>query len=163
MGFFSTNRKAGSRLVYMQKCSICIHEKRTEIDQALLLSKLPIRDISGHYALSKSALHRHKEHIAKDLINAHHADVACQAEELLQKLLDLKNDAERITIKAETESDLKTALSGIREQSRIVEILAKISGQIQQPHVALTVNNLSLAKIYNRLGRKIEEEIEINL
>jgi hypothetical protein len=147
----------------MQKCKICIHPKREKIDEALLLSELSLRDIAGQYKVSKSALQRHKEdHMPLDLIKTKMASEVCRAEGLLNELISLKNDAERITQKAESKDDLKTALTGIREQARIIGILAKMQGQIQQPQVALTVNNISLSKIYNRLGRKMETINEAN-
>jgi hypothetical protein len=147
----------------MQKCSICIHPKRKEIDEALLLSPLSLRDIAGQFKLSKSALQRHKkEHIPTDLVKAKQADEICRAEGLLSKLITLKNHAERISQKAESDNDLKTALSGIREQSRIIEILAKMQGQIRQPQINLTTNNFALLKIHDRLSRKLEGIIETN-
>ena len=147
----------------MRKCRICHHPPRHQINEALLLSNNSLRDISGQFKVSKSALQRHREdHIPSDLVKAKRADEICRAEGLLNKLINLKSDAARITKKAETNNDLKTALSGVREQSRIIEILAKMQGQIQQPQVALTVNNLCLSKIYNRLGRKIEAINETN-
>jgi hypothetical protein len=147
----------------MQKCSICIHLKRKEIDEALLISPLSLRDIAGQYKVSKSALQRHKEdHMPLDLIKTKMAGEICRAEGLLNKLISLKNDAERIAKKAESDDDLKTALAGIREQSRIIEILAKMQGQIQQPQINLTTNNFALLKIHDRLSRKLEGIIETN-
>jgi hypothetical protein len=147
----------------MQKCSICIHPQRNEIDEKLLLSTTPLRTIADQFGVSKTALLRHKaDHIPTDLVKARQADEICRAESLFDKLVSLKSDAERITKKAEINDDLKTALLGIREQSRIVEILAKMQGQIQQPQVALTVNNISLSKIYNRLSTKMEAINETN-
>jgi hypothetical protein len=147
----------------MQKCSICIHPKRSEIDQLLLLSATPLRTIADQFHVSKSALLRHKtDHIPTDLVKAKQADEICRVDDLLNKLINLKNDAERITVKAESNDDLKTALSGIREQSRIIEILAKMQGQIQQPQINLTTNNFALLKIHDRLSRKLEGIIELN-
>jgi hypothetical protein len=40
-------------------CSVCIHPARFTIDQSLQAGQ-SLRDISGHYVLSKSALDRHK-------------------------------------------------------------------------------------------------------
>ena len=147
----------------MQKCSICIHPKRNEIDEVLLLSTTPLRTIADQFGISKTALLRHKtDHIPTDLVKAKDAKEVCRAESLLDKLVSLKSDAERIAKKAESNDDLKTALSGIREQSRIIEILAKMQGQIQQPQIDLTVNNFTLLKIHDRLSRKLEGNIEVN-
>jgi hypothetical protein len=149
--------------INMQKCSVCIHPKKNEIDETLLLSTTPLRTIADQFGVSKTALLRHKaDHIPTDLVKAKQADEICRAESLLDKLVSLKDDAARITEKAEINDDLKTALSGIREQSRIIEILAKMQGQIQQPQIDLTVNNFTLLKIHDRLSRKIDGTIEVN-
>lgn len=147
----------------MRKCRICHHPMKHKINEALLISGQSLRDIAGQFEVSKSALARHKEeHIPTDLIKVKKADEICEAEGLLNKLLRLKDDAERIAKKAEINDDLKTALSGIREQSRIIEILAKMQGQIKQPQIDLTVNNFALLKIHDRLSRKLEPVNETN-
>jgi hypothetical protein len=43
-----------------RRCTICDHPTRDAIDQALIAGQA-LRDIAGHYRLSKSALARHKE------------------------------------------------------------------------------------------------------
>ena len=145
----------------MKTCSICHHPKKDEIEKALLISKRSYRDISGRFNVSKLALQRHQEkHVPSHLIKAEQAAEICRADGLLNKLVILKNDAERITEKAEINDDLKTALSGIREQSRIIEILSKMQGQIQQPQIKLTMNQIGLLKIHYRLSRKLESFIE---
>jgi predicted DNA-binding protein YlxM (UPF0122 family) len=129
-----------------------------KINEALLLSNYSLRDIAGQYEVSKSALQRHKdEHIPTGLVQAKEAKEICQAEVILKKLISLETDAARITKLAEESNDLKTALRGIREQSRLIEILAKMEGQIRPSQIDLTVNNLALLKIYDRLSRKVEE------
>jgi hypothetical protein len=95
-------------------------------------------------------------------VQAREADEMCRAEGLLDKLSTLKNDAERITQKAEVNDDLKTALSGINTQTKILEILAKMENLIQQSNIDLTINNYALLKIHDRLSRKVEEINETN-
>ena len=122
-----------------------------------------MRTIAGQYEVSKSALQRHKEgHIPKNLLRAKEAKEICQAEKIFNKLVTLKRDAARITKKAKIDGALKVALYGDREQSRVVGILAKIEGQIRPPQIDLTVNNLTLLKINDRLSRKVEEINETN-
>jgi len=43
----------------------------------------------------------------------------------------LKAEAKRIGKKAEAGGDLRTALAGIREMTRLVELMAKVSGELQ--------------------------------
>jgi hypothetical protein len=139
----------------MKKCSICIHQQKHKIDMALLLSHMSLRDIGGQFHVSKSALGRHQAyHIPSDLVKSKKANEVVRADSLIDQLFNLKRNAQRVTLTAESDGDLKTALSGIREQSRIIEILAKMQGEIQQPVLDLTVNNFELYKIYNRLSRK---------
>jgi hypothetical protein len=145
----------------MKKCTICNHESRISIDETLLRS-VPLRSISGQFEVSKSALQRHKDHIPKELVQTKKAKEICQAEKIFSYLISLKRDAEEITKLAQGSDDLKTALSGIREQSRIIEILAKMQGQIPRQQIELNINNISLSKIYTRLGRKIENMEDIN-
>jgi hypothetical protein len=146
----------------MQKCTICNHERRNSIDGALLRS-VPLRAIAGQFKVSKSALQRHKEgHIPKNLVDAKKAKEIFHAEKIYDDLISLKRDAERITKKAENNNDLRAALTGVREQGRLLEISARVQDQIQQPQIDLTINNLCLFKIYTRLGRKIEKMEAIN-
>jgi hypothetical protein len=46
-----------------RRCTVCDHPNRDTIDQALVAGQA-LRDIAGHYHLSKSALARHKENHA---------------------------------------------------------------------------------------------------
>ena len=114
------------------------------IDEALLRS-VPLRTTAGQFQVSKSSLQRHKDHIPTDLVQAKKTKELCRAEKIFSDLISIKTDAERITKKAETNNDLKTALTGVREQGRLLEILAKIEGRIQQPQIDLTINNLCLS------------------
>lgn len=117
-----------------QRCKICNHEQRAAIDAALVSRGGTLRDIAGQFSgTSKSSLARHKEsHLPASLVKANDVAEIVQADDLLARLDRLCKDAHRIKGKAEADGDLRTALAGIRELVRIIELLAKIRGELDE-------------------------------
>jgi len=69
-----------------QTCKICRHDKRSEIDEALLNSE-PLRNIAERTGTSATALFRHKkEHIARVLASTKQAAEEVSAETLFDRL-----------------------------------------------------------------------------
>jgi hypothetical protein len=59
-----------ARLIAMPRsCLACAHAERTAIDNALAAGQ-SFRDIAGRFSLSRSALHRHKDHVAQAIVEA---------------------------------------------------------------------------------------------
>ncbi|MDQ3397871.1 MAG: hypothetical protein M3511_08900 [Deinococcota bacterium] len=112
-------------------CTICNHEARDKIDAALLAGEA-LRDIAGHFSVSKSALSRHAEHLPAHLIKAQEAAEVAQADSLLEQVKSLQSRALVILDKAEAAGDLRTALSAIREARGNLKLLAKLLGELQQ-------------------------------
>ena len=56
---------------------------------------------------------------------------------------NLEVDARRIAAKAEKGQDLRTAIVATRELTRIVELLAKLRGEPQQPQQVINVQVLA--------------------
>ena len=132
-------------------CTICCHERRDEIDRALMAGE-PLRDITGRVQIAKSALHRHKQHLSATLVKARESQDVAHADQLLEQLRELTIEARRIKQKAEAKKDYRTALAAVRELSRIVEIVAKIRGEIDT-RAEVNVMNLRLdAETAKRIG-----------
>lgn len=107
-------------------CSICTHDKRNAIDAALIAGQ-SYRQIAARFGVSQSALSRHlRRHLVALLAGRQEVD----ADNLLGQVADLQRQAQVIKDKAETEGDLRTALQGIRELCRIIELLAKLRGEL---------------------------------
>ena len=119
-------------------CTICTHTERAAIEASLLADE-PLRDIAGRTGTTKSALDRHRDHIPKTLAKAKDAVEVSRADDLLAKVQGLEADARRIAAAAEESDDLRTALAGVRELTRIVELLARLRGELQE---STTVNVL---------------------
>jgi hypothetical protein len=119
-------------------CTVCPHPKRARIDEALV-SGAAIRGLSALYSVSEFALARHRDtHIAAALAKASAADAAAHGDDLLARLDALAADARRIQQTAEQRGDLRTALAGVRELVRIVELLAELRGELDRRPVVLT-------------------------
>jgi hypothetical protein len=106
----------------MRTCKICNHRERAAIDKKLVAGT-SLRDISGQFAVSRSAVDRHKGHITKALAEARKNEV--------KEVVSLKDRAERVLSRleflAEKSRDPKDWLPAIRA----IEVLGKLSGELQ--------------------------------
>ena len=119
-------------------CSICQHPQRSEVEQALIDGE-PFRVVAARFGTSTSTLQRHKAHLPAELVRAKQAAEVSQSDDLLQKVANLENDARRIQRKAEKAGDLRTAVSAIRELTRVIELLAKLRGELQAQPTTINV------------------------
>lgn len=123
-----------------RKCSICSHLDIDKINFGLI-SGDSLRDIARRYNLDKSAVLRHKQnHLPAHLIKAEEKADKNRACSLIDEIKLLQLKAERIAEKAEKKGDYRTALSGIRELTRIIEILARMQGEIQDQNINIVLN-----------------------
>ncbi len=118
-------------------CTICRHEKRADIDKALI-ARVPFRNIAGRHKVSKSALVRHlDDHIPAALLKAKDAEEVAQADVLLRQVGELRDRALAILDVAEAAAEYRDALAAIREARGCLELLGKLAGQLKD---APTVN-----------------------
>lgn len=124
-----------------RQCTVCGHPEREAIDHALV-DRRELRGIARTFGLSEDAVTRHKHnHLPQHLCQATAAQEVTQADGLLAKVQALEVDAKRIQGQAEAAGDLRTALQGIRELVRIVELQARLLGELKDGQ---TVNLLIL-------------------
>ena len=124
-------------------CSICIHRQRKAIERSLLAGE-PFRKLAARFDTSTGALQRHKgEHLSTALLKTDRAEQAARGDDLLNKIEALEGDARRIAAKAEKRNDLRTAIVAIRELTRIVELLAKLRGELQNSPTVINVQVLA--------------------
>lgn len=121
-------------------CTICGHPERDAIDAALVAGQA-FRRVAAQYSVTEQAIRRHrKARLPAALTKAQEAEEAARADDLLAQLRDLTAEAHRIKDRAERTGDYRTALAGIRELVRIVELLAKLKGELdERPQVNLLV------------------------
>jgi hypothetical protein len=114
-------------------CTVCAHPERHAIDLALVNGQ-PCRSIASRYVtIGRMALERHKStHLPVKLVNAEAAADLAEAGDLLGQVRDLQTSALRILQKAEKAGDLRTALGAIREARSNLELLAKLTGELDE-------------------------------
>ena len=121
-------------------CSICTHPHRDVIDTDLA-SGVPNRRIAARYAVTEQALRRHKaNHLPAALAKAAEATQVASADALLREVSRLHGRAVGIIDRAERTDDLRAATGAIREALRCVELLARLSQQLDDtPAVNISV------------------------
>ena len=131
--------------------TVTTHAKRQEIETALAKGA-PVRQVADAFGLSKSAVHRHKERMVAELAGARSAKDT-SADELLSKLRVLQGEAENILARAKKVGNHRDALGAIKESRAIVELLAKMFGEIQTgTTVNITVSNQWVALRADLMG-----------
>ncbi len=124
-----------------RSCTVCEHPKRGEIDRALV-GETSNLSVSSLFGVSESAVRRHKaNHLPATLAKAEEAKEASRAGDLLGQVRALQGKTLGILLRAEGAGDLRTALGAIREARGNVELLAKLSGELdERPVVNLNVS-----------------------
>jgi len=123
-------------------CTICAHAKLVNIDRQLLRGDM-LNGIAHRFHVSPDAVGRHRRHMRTAMLKA---QAAAETQDLVygQTLIDevkaIKADAERLQLEAEGRRDIRAALQAIRERVGIVELQAKLMGEIQTGNRSVTVN-----------------------
>lgn len=139
-----------------RQCSVCIHPEREAIDQ-MIVAGTSLREITGRFPLSKSAVDRHKtEHVPSHLAKAQEAAEVAHADTLLgqvkasrERLDTLQRAAEGILGRAVRENDLRVALDAIRTATTVaremrgyLDLLGELEGELdRRAQVNVIVNN----------------------
>jgi hypothetical protein len=119
---------------------VCSHLKVSEINEALVADESP-SVLADRFGVSRFSIRRHGiNHLPVLLVEAEAAERFANAETLIDRLQQLTDEARAIKGKAEASGDLRTALASVRELVRIVELLGKLQGDLDEhPTVTITV------------------------
>jgi hypothetical protein len=112
-----------------RRCSVCTHPHRQQIDQAIV-SGNSYRTVAQQFTISRDAVARHRRHLSAAVINSLSSGSISAPQSLLAQLEELRSEAQRLKQKAERDGDYRAALAAVRELCRIVELVAKLCGQI---------------------------------
>lgn len=144
-------------------CTICSHPNKEAINQALIDS-VSYRNIAEQFFVSTTALHRHKkDHLPAVLAKAQEVEVIAHGDDLLSKIQQLEEDARRIGKKAESTGDLRAAIMTIRELIRIVDLLARLQGELQAQQVNVLVTSPDWLQLRTAVLRALEHYPEARL
>jgi len=113
-------------------CRVCQHPDKFEIEKAFI-EGTSLRDIARQHGVSKDSVQFHgKEHIVKMLLKAYEIQDASQGSQLYRQVIGLGETAQRLLEKAEARDDLKTALDGVGKLRGVLELIAKMSGELKE-------------------------------
>lgn len=122
-------------------CSVCNHPRRMRIDERIA-SGISMRRVATEFDLKPDAIRRHRiAHLTPALVSlAGHRAGAISA---LDRLEHLYGKARDVLDAAEEGGRLTLSLAAIKELRSLVELLARITGELDERPVQQTVNILT--------------------
>jgi inactivated superfamily I helicase len=140
-------------------CTVCSHEARDRIDEALVAGT-PYRDIvKRNGGVSISSLSRHRQaHLSVALVALAAETDARQSETLLEQLRGLYRRVGAILETAERDGRPGVALQAIKEARSILETVARVTGELDERPV--TVVNLHQSPEWQALSVRIVKALE---
>ncbi len=121
-------------------CTVCSHEDRDAVDEAVVLGSVSIREIARRFGLSHDAVSRHKAHISAALSRLVAEREEAGPASALQRLEELYAKADQVLTAATAEGKASLSLAAIRELRSIVETLAKITGELDERPTVQVLN-----------------------
>jgi len=126
-------------------CSICVHSGREAIDSALILATESYRTVAKRYGVSPAALVRHRRnHAARAVRKAQEVREYRSGEKLLDRVENLAEKSWGILEKAENVEDFKTAISGVVATKGVLELIGRLSGELDAKQEGQTNNYLTI-------------------
>jgi hypothetical protein len=122
-----------------RKCSICTHDRRQEIEHA------PLRGeshsvIAQQFTVPRGAVGRHLKHVSTALTQARKLREVEDGKSILIQLRELNLQAEQLKARADRAGDYRTALAALREKTRLVELEARLTGELNEKPETKIVN-----------------------
>jgi hypothetical protein len=108
-----------------------------------MLCGVSYRTVAQRYAVSRDAVVRHQRHLPAVLTRAQELKEVGHGDNLLAQLRELISEAQLLKVIAEKAGDYRAALAAIRELCRIVELMAKMTGQLDS-HSETKILNVTL-------------------
>lgn len=124
-------------------CTVCSHPERRKIDKRIAEGATN-REIAGQYDLTDSSVDRHKAHIADKVARYAEKAEADTSRTVLQQVSELVAITRSILDDVQGD-DKRTALQAIRELRGNIELLGKLTGELQSgASVQVTSNTLNV-------------------
>src|SRR5262245_50689175 len=119
-------------------CSICRHGARQAIDESLVAGT-PYRDVSKRFGVTPSALTRHrKAHLSPALVAVNAERERHGTDTVADRIEALYRKAAAILQRVDEAGATGQALAAIRELRSLCELLARITGELdERPQVAV--------------------------
>ena len=122
-----------------RKCKICDHDRRQEITLALLHGE-SLRSIAQQFTVSRGVVARHLRHISDSVRRAQELMDLEHGKSILLQLRELGAQARDVGLSAERTGDRRTVLAALRETTRILELEARLTGELNEKPEAKILN-----------------------
>ena len=123
-----------------RRCAICSHPQRMEIEREIIRGASRA-EISRTYKMSTTAVYRHEtNHKPQLLVKARDVATIASADVLIAELKGLKDTAEEIMLQCKEDKNYRAALYAIQQLKGLIELCAKLAGELKSTHVSITVN-----------------------
>jgi len=117
-------------------CNLCDHPSLNSINTRLI-NGVPDTTIAKEFGISRDSVRRHREsHLPQLMVRGDKIREISNADVLLARSEQLYNKAWELLQTAEKSGDIKTAMSGIGQASRVIELLARLLGEIKDVKTA---------------------------
>jgi hypothetical protein len=101
------------------------------------------RAVAQQFAVPRGAVARHLKHVSAALTQARKLGEVEDGKSTLIQLRELKIQAEQIKARADRAGDYRTSLLALREKTRLVELEARLTGELnEKPEVKIVNLNL---------------------
>lgn len=115
-----------------QRCGICKHDNRLEIDRAIVRG-VPYLRIGKKYGVNDVSVANHaKKHLSRQMLQHQETRDLLHSDNLLKEIASLLDKSKEILDKAESKGKLKLSLSAIGQARSTVELLCKLSAHLNQ-------------------------------
>jgi len=126
-----------------RRCTICTHPQAEEINAALDDST-PVAEIARTFGVQRPSINRHRgTHLAARIDPVALNLRVSELSSTLDQVDSLAEEADRIRRAAESSGDLRLALQAVRELASLVEMAAKLRGEMPEE---ATVNVVQIAQ-----------------
>jgi hypothetical protein len=141
-----------------QRCTVCTHPKRFDIDRQIAAASGSKRDIARQYGLEKDAVHRHAEHhLPRTLVKAQHIKEIAHADSLYAEVKALVKRGQAVLTWAQKQKTVgggHLTLAAIRELRETFETLAKTAAELKTEKASEDLQDTQAIK--DALNRKLD-------
>jgi hypothetical protein len=135
----STQFTDKKRTVVPRTCLTCQHAQHEQIDIELLAGKSTY-ELGRRFGLDRKALARHRDdHLPARMVKAQVKAAVRHADDLVGRIDRLIDETERLKQLAEDGGDIRGALMGVGRLTDVLELLAKVKGEIDGTRVNINV------------------------
>lgn len=110
-------------------CSVCTHEQVEAINLSLLSGSMSIRRIAEKFGLSVGAVHRHKQHMQAQMIQAEPVDVT-DTSNIMRQIQELNQRADMLYRSAVQANDRMNTVRALKELRELLILYARLTGEL---------------------------------